>query len=300
MLSKVFITGKTFKETCQYVLQDLVRAEVLCVEGVRGHDHRLMAEDFELQHQLWPEKEKPVFHAALTFPKGEVVSDERMVSIARKYLEEIEMRNTQYAVVKHMDKEHLHMHIVANRIDNDGQIIGKGLIVERGIKAAERLTREFGLKQENGKHLDLTNMESLHEPDQKRYKLYQAIRRHLPECYRLEDLEKRLLTEGITVRYRHDPVSGQRQGISFRIENYSFAGYRVDKECTLRRLQQTMSLRQEQVLHQHLSQTEERQRQLLSDGRPTEDVQHKERLEQEERLQEEQRQRHSHRLGLHL
>jgi hypothetical protein len=146
-----------------------------------------------------------------------------MRQVAKEYLHEIEMRNTQYVVVKHADKEHLHMHIVANRIDNDGQIIGKGFIVERGIKAAERLTEKHHLQQEKGKNLDLTNMEALHEPDAKRYKLYQAIRRHLPGC-RLEDLEKRLLAEGITVRYRQDPVSGQRQGISFGIENYKFAG----------------------------------------------------------------------------
>lgn len=247
-------------ETCAYVCQDLERAEVLYAEGVRGHDHRLMAQDFELQHQFWPEKEKPVFHAALTFPKEESVRDEVMVSIAGEYLDQIAMRNTQYAVVKHVDKAHLHMHIVANRIDNDGRIIGKGLIIERGIRAAERLTEKYHLQQERGKNLHLTNMEALHEPDLKRYKLYQAIRRHLPDCYRMEDLEKRLLAEGISVRYRQDPVSGLQQGISFRIENYSFGGYRVDKAFTLQRLQQTMRLQQEQVLQQHLSVAKEQER----------------------------------------
>lgn len=297
MLSKVFITGKGFTETCAYISQDLVRSEVLYVEGVRGHDHRLMAQDFELQHQFWPEKEKPVFHAALTFPKGELVRDEVMVSIAGEYLEQIEMRNTQYAVVKHVDKEHLHMHIVANRIDNDGRIIGKGLIVERGIKAAERLTEKYHLQQGRGKNLHLTNMEALHEPDVQRYKLYQAIERHLPECYRMEDLEKRLLGEGITVRYRQDPVSGQQQGISFRIENYSFAGYRVDKEFTLRRLQQTMSQQQEQVLQQHLSLAKERERFQLEER-----LRQEEQLRQGQRVRQEQRQhqRHSHGLELGL
>jgi hypothetical protein len=225
---------------------------VLAVEGVRGYDHRLMAEDFELQHRFWPEKEKPVFHAALSFPKGEVPGNDRMVLIARQYLGEIGMRNTQYAVVKHVDKQHLHMHVIANRIDNDGEIIGKGLIVERGIKAARMLTREYHLQEERRKNLHLTNMEALHEPDAKRYRLYLAIQRHLPECYRLDDLEKKLLEDGITMRYRIDPASGARQGISFRIEDYSIAGYRVDPSCTLRKLEQALSLRQDQVLREYL------------------------------------------------
>ncbi|HVU59093.1 MAG TPA: relaxase/mobilization nuclease domain-containing protein [Puia sp.] len=288
MLSKVFITSKTFKQTCQYVCQDLVRSEVLAVEGVRGHDHRLMAEDFEVQHQFWPEKEKPVFHAALTFPHEERLGNAQMVLIARQYLDEIGMRNTQYAIVKHVDKQHLHMHIIANRIDNDGEIIGKGLIVERGIKAARKLTREHHLQQEHRKNLHLTNMEALREPDAKRYKLYQAIRRNLPQCYRLEDLEKKLLQEGITVRYRQDPMTGQRQGISFRIENYSIAGYRVDPSCTLRKLEEALSLQQEQVLKEYLG---------LKQGAPRpEDLQPK----QENRLEEESIHRHKHRLRLRL
>jgi hypothetical protein len=291
MLSKVFITGKTFRQTCQYVCQDLVRAEVLAVEGVRGHDHRLMAEDFELQHQFWPEKEKPVFHASLSFPRGEVLGNDRMVLIARQYLDEIGMRNTQYAVVKHVDKQHLHMHIIANRIDNDGQIIGKGLIIERGIRAAEKLTREHHLQQETRKNLHLTNMEALHEPDAKRYKLYLAIKKHLPQCYRMEDLEKRLLQEGITMRYRQDPVSGQRQGISFRIENCSFGGYQVDRSCTLRKLEEALSLRQEQVLRQYERPGGENSAPCLpGDTEP----------KQVERLEEEQVQRHVHRLRLSL
>jgi hypothetical protein len=41
MMSKVFITGKSFGETCKYLCLDLERAQVLAVEGVRGHDYQL-------------------------------------------------------------------------------------------------------------------------------------------------------------------------------------------------------------------------------------------------------------------
>jgi hypothetical protein len=265
MLSKVFITGKSFKETCQYVCQDLTRAEVLSVEGVRGYDHKRMAEDFEVQHQFWPEKEKPVFHAALTFPRGEDPGNEKMVEIAREYLQKIGMHGTQYAVVKHTDKEHLHMHIIANRINNEGKIIGQGLIVERGIKAARELTRGHHLQQENGKNLHLTNMEALRKPDAIRYRIYQAIQHHLPGCYRLEDLEKRLLPEGISMRYRYDTMTGERNGVSFRHENIAFGGYRVDRGFTLRGLQQKLSLQQAQVLEPQINlirEEQERQRQV--------------------------------------
>jgi len=241
MISKIFITGKTFGETCKYVCEEQTKAQVLYVEGVRGYDYRLMAADFELQHQFTPEKEKPVFHGVLSFPPGERPGDEIMVDIGRRYLQEIGMTDTQFAIVKHTDKEHLHLHIVANRVNNEGRIIGKGLIIERGIKAAQKLTREYALTPERSKNLELTHLEALHEPDQHRYRIYQVIRESLPYCWDLEDLEKRLLEKAISTRYRLDPATGERQGISFRIGDYCFRGSQVDPAYSLKNLERTLS-----------------------------------------------------------
>jgi len=217
---------------------------------VRAYDLGLMEADFELQHGWAYEREKPVFHGVLSFPAGEDPGDEKMVEIARKYLKEIDMWPTQYAIVKHKDTAHLHLHIIANRVSNDGTIIGEGLLIERGIKAAQKLTEEYKLMPNHGKNLKLTNLEALHEPDAKRYRIYQAIKAHLPGCRNMEDLEKRLLAEGISMRYRYDPASGERQGISFRYQRCSFKGSRVDKEFSLRKLERTIALQQRQGLSQ--------------------------------------------------
>lgn len=88
------------------------------------------------------------------------------------------------------------------------------------------------------------------------------------------------------MRVRHDPVSGQRQGISFRIENCSFGGYQVDPSCTLRKLEEALSLRQEQVLKQYLG----AESPLPGELQP----------KQVERLEEEHVHRHVHRLRLSL
>lgn len=246
MIARVFLTGKTFAETCQYLEREQAQSRVLAVEGVRGHDPKLMAEDFEWQHRLMPEKEKPVFHSVLSFPSEERLDDRLLVEITKKYLERIQMVNTQYALVKHTDKEHLHVHILANRVNNDGAPIGKGLIIEKAIKTARELTEEYGLLKDQGKRLDRTHLEALHEPDAKRYRIYGTIREVLPECRNLDELESRLREQGIAVRYRRDPETGERQGISFRLENHAFKGSRVDAEFSLKRLERTLELQEQQ------------------------------------------------------
>lgn len=327
MIGKVVLTGKTFRETCEYLEREESLSEVLAVEGVRGHDPRLMAEDFEWQHRLMPEKEKPVFHSVLSFPPGERPSNELLVQISDEYLVRIGMVNTQHAFVKHLDKEHLHVHVLANRVNNDGEPIGKGLIIERSIKAARELTEKYGLQQHQGKRLDRTHLDALHEPDVKRYHIYSAVREVLPECRDLSELEVRLQERGIEVRYRCDPETNERQGISFRLENRSFKGSGVDAEFSLRRLERTLELQERQAQEKDQMRTISEALESMVKGRPAawdpaeslrrrQDL--KERLErsenermaaeraqqlklrQEEKLAEEQVQQLSRRRGLSL
>jgi hypothetical protein len=93
----------------------------LIAEGVRGHDYKLMTADFELQQQLMPAKIQACFHSILSFHPAEKPSDEIMKDIAKKYLAELGITNTQYAITKHTDGAHLHLHIVANMVNNDAK-----------------------------------------------------------------------------------------------------------------------------------------------------------------------------------
>jgi Relaxase/Mobilisation nuclease domain len=310
MISKIFITGKTFRESCFYVCEDLERSQILEAEGVRAHDLQLMAQDFETQ-QMWANqvKEKPVFHEVLSFPHGENPGDEKLLEIGRRQLEKIGMADTQHVIVKHTDKEHLHLHILANRVSNTGEIVGEGLVIERGIKAARELTDEYHLQPDQGKNLRETNFQALHEPDARRYRLYEAIKEVLPDCQRMEELEMRLLERGISTRYRIDRGSGERQGISFRIENYCFKGSEVDRAYSLKGLEGTLALQQKQAIEQKLAMEQrqaleqaqalerveaERQRQVMRQNEPLSQEQVQEQVQRRERdedLRQKQEQR---------
>lgn len=257
MLGKVILTGKSFGETCAYLCKEQSRAQVLKAEGVRKHDFRLMAMDFEAQHQRMADKEKPVFHAVLSFRPGEVVADKVLVELGEKYIERMGLADTQYAFVKHTDKSHLHVHVLANRVDNHGRPTAKGLVIERSMAVAGELTREYGLQPNEGKRLEMTHMDALHEPDVKRYRIYEAIRQVLPRCRGMGELEEALRKRGVEMRCRVDEQTGERQGVSFRLENRSFKGSQVDKEYSLGRLERRLA--QQQKLWQELLKEREKE-----------------------------------------
>lgn len=245
MISKVF-DGHSFYHACRYVCNK-PGAQVLATEGVRGHSYKLMADDFILQAELRRTKKQACFHGLLSFYPGEDPGDQLMVEIAEKYLEGIGIKNTQYAITKHTDKDHLHLHILANMVNNDGQSISDSWIALKGKRTAQRLTKEYGLIPAEKKNLDMTHQEALSRSEANRYKIYTAIMENLPQCRSLEELEKRLLHLGIETQYKYKGQTTEQQGVSFKIGDDCFKGSKVDRKFSLAGLQKILAQQQKQV-----------------------------------------------------
>src|SRR5664279_1357612 len=247
MISKICV-GHSFYGSIRYICHELKKAEILAVEGVRGHDHKLMIQDFERQHSLRPEKKQACFHGILSFYPGEKPLDNTIIEIAGKYLEGLNIRNTQYAFVKHTDKAHLHVHLIANMVDNDGKSIPDSWIALRAKKQAQKLTLEYKLEPGLSKKLSLTQYQNLREPEQYQYKIYAAIRQNLRTCRSLDELEQRLIPLGIEISYKYKRQTKDKQGVSFRLGEYCFKGSQIDRQFSYAHLEKAVSLNQRQSL----------------------------------------------------
>jgi hypothetical protein len=239
MISKV-ITGKTFTGACRYVCMDQKRAVVLETEGVRSYDHKLMAADFEMQRALRPSLNKAVFHGIISFYPGEKIEDKIMAEIAKEYLQKMGIINTQFAITKHTDKNHSHLHIIANLVNNNGETIKDNWIGLKGKKIAQELTKKYGLKEAISKDLSLTNLEALNEKEAARYIIYQAILEKLPRCKNLNDLKQKLHQQNIETLYKYKGQTNELQGISFKMGNYKFKGSEIDRKFSLGNLEKSI------------------------------------------------------------
>src|ERR1043165_8240139 len=135
---------------------DQKRAVVLETEGVRSYDYKFMAKDFEMQQAFRPSLKKAVFHGILSFYPGEKIEDQKMVEIAKEYLQEMKIVDTQFAIVKHIDKNHSHLHIIANLVNNKGEAIKDNWIGLKGKKVSQKLTIKYGLIEAVRKNIELT------------------------------------------------------------------------------------------------------------------------------------------------
>jgi hypothetical protein len=262
MISKI-VPADSVYHTCRYICNK-PGSEVLLTDGVRDFDYKQMAEDFINQQQLRPEKQKAFFHGILSFHPSEKPSNETLTTIASQYLLQLGIVNTQYSIVKHTDRSHLHLHVVANMVDNNGKVIKDNFIGLRGKKVAQRLTLKHNLIQAIKKDLSLTNLENRNDHEVARHDIYMAIAEILPRCNSLEALVTRLQKQGIDTQFKYKGQTQEIQGVSFKIGKYSFKGSQVDRKFSFAGLQKELS----QGINEEIEQVQEQKEKAIQTQSP--------------------------------
>lgn len=66
---------------------------------------------------------KPNIHISLSFHKDDILDNETIYKIAEDYMKKMDFDEQPYAVYRHFDKEHPHVHIVSSQINIEGKKI---------------------------------------------------------------------------------------------------------------------------------------------------------------------------------
>ena len=116
--------GSGFKGCVNYVLGK-EQAALLHADGVLTESQGDIIRSFCMQTGMNPDLKKPVGHIALSYSAVDApkLTDEKMIQLAQEYMREMKITDTQYIIVRHQDREHPHVHIAFNRIDNNGNTI---------------------------------------------------------------------------------------------------------------------------------------------------------------------------------
>ncbi|EBJ2229243.1 relaxase, partial [Salmonella enterica] len=184
---------------------------------------------------------KPVFHAFLSLPKNEKLTDEQWQEIAKDYLKEmnIDIDKHQYICVRHNDTDKEHIHIVANRIGLDGSVWHGQHSAFNTIAACERLEIKHGLtitKGLKGQKSDVSaptknEIEQALRTGEKpaRIVLQNALQAALVGKPDLSTFVERLQAVGIEPRF-NVASTGNVAGVSFSVGDVAFKGSQLGKK----------------------------------------------------------------------
>jgi hypothetical protein len=231
MMGKVMKSGKSFKGCVAYCMNKR-DAKVLFAEGVRQTNAYQATADFNMQRKFNARLGQAVGHIALAFsPKdASILTNERMVAIAQQYLERMKIDDTQLLVVKHTDTKHPHLHIIYNRVNNQGKTISDSLLREKNVRVAKALTLEHGLYMSTGKQQ--VNRQRLKGADHVKYQIYDAVRSNILKARNMNELAQLLRKQGIVMDFKYRSGTKDIQGVSFIKGEYKFKGSEIDRSTS--------------------------------------------------------------------
>ena len=228
MIAKI-VKGSGFREVTGYIIDSKKNARIIAHAGLFIEDVDTITKAFEAQAGMNPKVSRPVGHIALGFSKEDEsrLTSRIMAEIALEYMGRMGIRNTQFFIVRHFDKEHPHIHIAYNRIDNDGRTISDKNERLRSARICKELTLKYGLHMAKGK--DHVKTERLREPDKTKYELYSLLRTEVRKAGNWKELIAGLSEKGVDVRFKYKGKSDEVQGVVFIMNGYSFSGSKIDR-----------------------------------------------------------------------
>ena len=221
-------------------------ATLLEHEGICAINNKTIADSFQIQASMRPKVKSPVKHVSLAFSPQDTIhfpNDEKgnalMVEIAKKWMDQMGIRNTQYIIARHHDTKHPHCHIVFNRIDNNGNLISDSNERIRNAKVCRALTKEYKLyfAPKNSK---ARNKSRLRPHQLRKYNLRSSTLDALAASRSWHNFFRMLKEKGIDVRFNRAENSDNIRSISFCMDEFSIAGSKLDSDLSFNRLCTTL------------------------------------------------------------
>ncbi len=241
MIAKIH-TGNNFGGLVNYA-NDIVKknAVVVASYGVSLTSNAAITASFKAQAKARSGVKNFVGHISLSFSPNdkEKVNNDLMAQIAREYMRRMGIVNTQFVVFRHQDQPHPHVHIIYNRVNNDGDAIMGDCNFRKSAAITKALTREYGLTFGKGKKN--VRRERLKGKDVIKYRIYDEVNASLKSCSSWQDLCRVLSPKDISLDFVRDS-DGSVCGVTFtdNESNVTFAGGKIDHSLSFDSINQLL------------------------------------------------------------
>ncbi|MFD2144326.1 relaxase/mobilization nuclease domain-containing protein [Mucilaginibacter antarcticus] len=233
------ISGKSFGGCIRYLL-NRDKAFVLDAEGIRSFSIDTIIQDLNIQRKMNPNLGKAVGHLILSWSKEDIdkLNTDLVTNLAKEYLQKMRINDTQYITVLHTDREHPHIHIVYNRVNNQGKTISDSNNYKQNVKICKELTLKYGFHFGESKRE--VHRDRLKGKEQIRYQLYDAIIAAAKKASNWTQMETLLAQNGIGIEFKYKSGTKEIQGVSFSQREIKTKGSAIDRSCSYKNLNDTI------------------------------------------------------------
>lgn len=143
------IIGGGFSGVFDYLLDELKGAEILKMNGVFGDSSKSLAWQMRDIASRNSHVQKPVWHTIMSYAPEDKVDKTMMIQAGEAMLKKLGFTDkNQFVMVTHKDHDHYqHVHIVSNRVNDEGKCLEDKFSKSFTVKCAKEIEKEFGLRQ---------------------------------------------------------------------------------------------------------------------------------------------------------
>lgn len=243
------VKGMGFRGALRYNLAKIEQGQATLLESsfVRMNEHDVMRE-IAMVRMLRPNLQKYFYHTSLNFPPEGNFPDKMMVKIAHDYMESMGFGQNQYAIFRHYDVGHPHIHLMINRIGYDGSVVSDGNDFRRTEDILRRLEKKYRLRPvinsreaperaATKNELELVRRKNKPSSKQKLQILIKTITKGRPTT---EEFIQLLEKQGVNILF-NQASTGFVSGISFGYEGLLFKGASLGQAYKWHAIQNSIS-----------------------------------------------------------
>lgn len=255
MIGKIII-GKSFRGCIGYVLENKLhsdpelstqkRAELMHFNQCFG-DQKELIQQFTEVRLLNPKLTKPVMHLILSLSPGENPEKATLIAMAKDCSQALGFDKNQYIAIAHNDTNHLHLHIVVNRIGFDGRTLSDSNNYKKMAAYCRQMEEKYQLQSVLSPQAFLPkSRRAVPRLDSRKEMMKSAIRISLLEAKSYPDFESLMCAKG------YELIKGR--GIAFRDAKKMYAkgselGYSL---ATIEKLLGLNDSQKQALIQQHL------------------------------------------------
>lgn len=222
-----------FSGCVEYVLalkEENKEARLLYSEGLLTDTPKDIVDGFECQRHLNSRVQHWCGHISLSYsPEDSArLSDEVMVKLALEYMKKMGIKNTQFIIARHLDKEHPHCHIVYNRVDNDGRCVNDSFEYYRSNAICKELKKKYGLTF--GENKDKVKVDRLKGRSKTRQEIYLAVQAAKRTAKDWTSFQRDLAQKDISVRKKFRRGTTDVEGLSYIKDGQKFKASQVNRD----------------------------------------------------------------------
>ncbi|MDB4925488.1 relaxase/mobilization nuclease domain-containing protein [Mucilaginibacter sp.] len=267
MIGKIS-TGKSFRGCLNYlhegrlqqskalqeIEQEKKQAQVICYNQCFGNKKELIQQFNEVRY-LNPKLSKPVLHASLSFAHSDQLSNQDKIDIGKQMAKDFGFENNQYVVIEHADRQHQHLHIVANRVGYDAKTVSDSNNYKRMANFCRSMERKHQLQQVLSPRRFLSKEERiLPRQDIRKEALKEAIAKFLKQSTTMKEFQNKITAKGYEVELGRGIAFTDAQAVRFKGSQVGYPLLKIAKQLAQNR-QMQQEEQQKPSLAQQLRET---------------------------------------------